>query len=102
MRLSIDEVIEGEVARSVKKGYLPEQFSDNAKRMITQVFDKYLHVPTKNLRDLAKQNDGQAAVNAFKRVFEITTDDADLAQYKQKKMQKPSPEMIQRLKGENT
>ena len=102
MRLSIDEVIEGEVARSVKKGYLPEQFSDNAKRMITQVFDKYLHVPTKNLRDLAKQNDGQAAVNAFKRVFEITTDDADLAQYKQKKMQKPSPEMIQRIKGENT
>ncbi len=101
MRLSINEVIEGEVARSVKKGYLPEQFSDNAKRMITQVFDKYLHVPTKNLRDLAKQNDGQAAVNAFKRVFEITTDDVDLAQYKQKKMQKPSPEMMQQLKGEN-
>ncbi len=101
MRLAINEVIEGEVARSVKKGYLPEQFSDNAKRMITQVFDKYLHVPTKNLRDLAKQNDGQAAVNAFKRVFEITTDDTDLAQYKQKKMQKPSPEMMQQLKGEN-
>ena len=101
MRLSINEVIEGEVARSVKKGYLPEQFSDNAKRMITQVFDKYLHVPTKNLRDLAKQNDGQVAVNAFKRVFEITTDDVDLAQYKQKKMQKPSPEMMQQLKGEN-
>ena len=101
MRLSIDEVIEGEVARSIKKGYLPEQFSDNAKRMITQVFDKYLHMPTKNLRDLAKQNDGQAAVNAFKRVFEITTDDANLAQYKQKKMQKPSSEMMQRPKGEN-
>ncbi len=101
MRLSINEVIEGEVARSVKKGYLPGQFSDNAKRMITQVFDKYLHMPTRNLRDLAKQNDGQAAVNAFKRVFEITTDDTDPAQYKQKKMQKPSPEMIQRLKGES-
>ena len=101
MRLSINEVIEGEVERSVKKGYLPEQFSDNAKRMITQVFDKYLHMPTKNLRELAKQNDGQAAVNAFKKVFEIETDDSDTIQYKQKQMQKPSPERMKQLKGEN-
>ncbi len=101
MRLSIDEVIEGEVARSVKKGYLPEQFSDNAKRMITQVFDKYLHMPTKNLREMAKQNDGQAAVNAFKKVFEIETDDSNLKQYKAKPSQRPSPEMMKRLKGEN-
>jgi len=85
----------------VKKGYLPEQFSDNAKRMITQVFDKYLHMPTKNLRELAKQNDGQAAVNAFKKVFEIETDDSDTIQYKQKQMQKPSPERMKQLKGEN-
>ena len=99
MRLSIDEVIESEVARSVKKGYLPEQFSDNAKRMITQVFDKYLHVPTRNLREMAKQNDGQGAVNAFKKVFEIETDESDPKQYK-KQGQKPSPEMMKRLKGE--
>jgi glutamyl-tRNA reductase len=93
-------VIEGEVARSVKKGYLPEQFSDNAKRMITQLFDKYLHMPTKNLRELAKQNDGQAAVNAFKKVFEIETDDSNPIRYKTKQSQRPSPEMMKRLKGE--
>ncbi len=99
MRLSINEVIESEVARSVKKGYLPEQFSDNAKRMITQVFDKYLHVPTKNLREMAKQNDGQAAVSAFKKVFEIETDQSNPKQYRNKG-QKPSPEMMRKLKGE--
>jgi len=99
MRLSIDEVIEAEVARSVKKGYLPKQFSGNAKRMITQVFDKYLHVPTKNLREMAKQNDGQAAVNAFKQVFEINTDDSNPKQYK-KQQKKPSAEMPARSKGE--
>jgi len=95
MRLSINRVIEDEVARSVKKGYLPEQFSDNAERMITQVFDKYLHIPTRNLRELAKQNDGQSAVNAFKSVFEIDTEDSNTKQYK-----KPSPEMMKRLKGD--
>ncbi len=100
MRLSINEVIESEVARSVKKGYLPEQFSDNAKRMITQVFDKYLHVPTKNLREMAKQNDGQIAVNAFKKVFEIETDDSNPKQYKKKQAQRPSPEIMKQRKGE--
>jgi len=99
MRLSINEVIESEVARSVKKGYLPEQFSENAKRMITQVFDKYLHVPTRNLREMAKQNDGQAAVNAFKKVFEIETDESNPKQYK-RQGQKPSPEMMRKPKGE--
>jgi glutamyl-tRNA reductase len=99
MRLSIDEVIESEVARSVKKGYLPEQFSGNAKRMITQVFDKYLHIPTKNLREMAKQNDGQSAVNAFSKVFDIDTETTNPKQYK-KQGQKPSPEMMKRLKGE--
>lgn len=100
MRLSIQEVIEGEVARSVKKGYLPEQFSENAKRMITQVFDRYLHVPTRNLREMAKENDGQAAVNAFKQVFEIDTDDSNLARYKRSSGQKPSPEMMAKYAGE--
>ncbi|HIP62468.1 MAG TPA: glutamyl-tRNA reductase, partial [Sulfurovum sp.] len=96
MRLAIDEVIEAEVARSIKKGYLPEQYSENAKRMIVQVFDKYLHQPSKNLREIAKQNDGQSVVDTFKAVFDINTDDSDPKQYK-----KPSAEMMKKLKGEN-
>ena len=96
MRLAIDEVIEAEVHRSIKKGYLPDAYSDNAKRMITQVFDKYLHEPTERMRSIAKQSDGQSVVDAFKEVFDLNTDNADLKKYK-----KPSPEMIKRLKGES-
>ena len=82
MRLSIEDVISQEVARSVSKGYLPEQYSSNAKRMITQVFDKYLHEPTSNLRKLAKGSEGQKSINAFKEIFSINTDDTDFAKYK--------------------
>ena len=64
--------------------------------MITQVFDKYLHEPTKRMRSIAKQSDGQSVVDAFKEVFDLNTDNADLKKYK-----KPSPEMIKRLKGES-
>ncbi len=98
MRLYINEVVEGEVARCVKKGYLPEQFSENAKRMITQVFDKYLHEPTKNLRAMAKDHDGQAAIDAFKKVFEIDTEGFDASQYK-RNAHKPSAEMIAEFKS---
>jgi hypothetical protein len=48
---------------------------------------------------MAKQNDGQSAVNAFSKVFEIETESSDPKQYK-KQGQKPSPEMMKRLKGE--
>jgi len=82
MRLAIEEVIAQEVARSISKGYLPEQYSSNAKRMITQVFDKYLHGPTSNLRRLAKGSDGQKSVNAFKEIFSINTDGTDFSKYK--------------------
>jgi len=82
MRLAIEDVISQEVARSISKGYLPEQYSSNAKRMITQVFDRYLHEPTSNLRKLAKGSDGQKSVNAFKEIFSINTDDTDFSKYK--------------------
>jgi len=95
MRLSIDEVISSEVARSVKKGYLPSAYSDNAQKMIRQVFDKYLHQPSHNIRNIAKQSDGQNVIEAFKLVFNINTDDSDPQKYK-----KPSAEMLKKLKGE--
>jgi len=96
MRLTIDEVIAGEVKRSIKKGYLPEAYSDNATKMIKQVFDKYLHQPSHNIRELAKNSDGQNIIDAFKAIFDINTDDSDPQKYK-----KPSAEMIKRLKGED-
>ncbi len=95
MRLTIDEVIAGEVKRSIKKGYLPEAYSDNATKMIKQVFDKYLHQPSHNIRELAKSSDGQNIIDAFKAIFDINTDDSDPQKYK-----KPSAEMLKRLKGE--
>lgn len=96
MRLAIDDVIKAEVQRSVQKGYLPETYSYNAQRMITQVFDKYLHKPTHNMRSIAKDSDGQILVDVLKEVFNLNTDNVDLKKYK-----KPSPEMMKILKGES-
>ena len=82
MRLQIDGVIDAEIARTIRKGFVPSGHEANMKRMITQVFDKFLHEPTKRLRTISKESDGAATIDAIKMIFEISTEDIDPKQYK--------------------
>ncbi len=82
LRLRIDDVIEAEIARTVKKGFVPAGHEANLKRMVTQVFDKFLHEPTKRLRAISQENDGSVAIEALKEIFDISTDDVDPQKYK--------------------
>jgi len=82
LRLRIDDVIDAEIARTVRKGYVPAGHEANMKRMITQVFDKFLHEPTKKLRAISKESDGAATIEAIKEIFNISTEDVDPKKYK--------------------
>jgi glutamyl-tRNA reductase len=82
LRLQINDVIDAEIARTVRKGFVPAGHEANMKRMITQVFDKFLHEPTKNLRAISKTSEGAATIEALKEIFGISTDDVDPKQYK--------------------
>ena len=82
MRLSIEEIVKQEVQRVIKKGFLPKEYEKNLEYMGMQLFDKYLHNPTKKLRELSKESEGTVAINAFKEVFDINTDSVDPIKYK--------------------
>jgi len=82
LRLQIDAVIDSEIERTVRKGFVPAGHEANMKRMITQVFDKFLHEPTKNLRAISKTSDGAAVIDALKQIFDISTEDVDPRKYK--------------------
>ncbi len=82
LRLQIDAVIDSEIERTVRKGFVPSGHEANMKRMITQVFDKFLHVPTQNLRAISKTNEGASAIDALKEIFGISTEDVDPKKYK--------------------
>jgi len=82
LRLQIDAVIDSEIERTVRKGFVPAGHEANMKRMITQVFDKFLHEPTKNLRAISKTSDGAATIEALKEIFGISTEDVDPKKYK--------------------
>ncbi len=85
MRLDIEEALEYELQRAIKKRHVPKEYEENMRRMLRQSFDKYLHIPTRNLRQASKESNGSRTIEALKRIFEINTDDIDPGKYKSSK-----------------
>ncbi len=82
MRLDILKLVQSEVERVIKKGYLPKEYEENIKYMGVQMFDKFLHLPTKTMRRLSKESEGGAYIDAIKEIFQIDTDNIDPQIYK--------------------
>jgi glutamyl-tRNA reductase len=69
MRLEIEGVIEEVLQKALKEGYVPQAYEANMKKMAQQMFNKYLHQPTKNLRALSGDMDDVDYVDAMKKIF---------------------------------
>jgi len=82
MRLDIEDIVKSEANRVVKKGYIPKEYQENLEYMAIQLFDKFLHKPTKNLRDASKESEGAEVIDAIKQIFSIDTDSIDPKKYK--------------------
>ena len=82
IRLNIQDIVKQEVTRVTKKGHLPKESSENLEYMALQLFDKFLHNPTKKMRELSKESEGTVAINAIKEIFNVNTDSVDPQQYK--------------------
>ncbi len=82
MRLDIDKIVKEEVSRVIKKGFVPSEYRENLEYMAKQLFDKFLHNPTKKMRSLSKESEGSAAIEAIKEIFDINTDSIDPKIYK--------------------
>lgn len=82
MRLDIDKIAKEEASRVVKKGFIPKEYQKNLEYMAKQLFDKYLHKPTKNMRAISKESEGMEVIESIKRVFDINTDSVDPKKYK--------------------
>jgi len=82
MRLNIEQIVKEETQRVIKKGYLPKEYKDNIEYMALQLFDKFLHKPTKNMRAISKENEGIEIIEAIQEIFEIDTKSIDLKKYK--------------------
>ncbi len=83
MRLQVEEAIEAELNRAIKKRFVPNEYRENMRKMAEQMFNRFLHNATQNLRQSSTDEDGSNQVEAISKIFDINIDDVNLKQYRE-------------------
>jgi len=82
MRLQVDDAISKELERAIYKKFVPEAYRENMEKMAKQMFNRFLHNATQNLRQSSSDTDGSNKVGAIRDIFEIDTEDIEDSKYK--------------------
>jgi len=82
MRVHVSDAIDEEMKRAIKKGFVPIEAEENMRKMAEQMFKRFLHDPTQNLRKSSTQKKNANCIESVKRMFNIDTDNIDFKQYK--------------------
>jgi glutamyl-tRNA reductase len=82
MRQNVSAAIEKEMQRAIKKGFVPAEYEANMRKMAQQMFNRFLHDPTQNLRHSSTEKKNANCIEAVKKMFNIDTEHIDAKQYK--------------------
>jgi len=82
MRLQAKSAIELELERAMKKKFVPREYEENMRKMAEQMFNRFLHDATQNLRRCSSETSSGKQVEAIKDLFEILTDEKNAKKYK--------------------
>ncbi|RUM44550.1 MAG: glutamyl-tRNA reductase [Hydrogenimonas sp.] len=82
IRLQAKDAAIAEVKRAVKKGFIPKETEENVEKLVLNAFNKFLHMPTKQLREVAEQPRADTIIEAMKYIFNADTDVKMMDQYK--------------------
>ncbi len=82
MREHVSAAIEKELQRAMKKGFVPAEYEANMRKMAEQMFNRFLHDPTMNLRKSSTEKKNANCIEAVKKMFNIDTEHLDFKQYK--------------------
>lgn len=82
MREHVNQAIDAEIERAIKKGFVPAESEANMRKMAEQMFKRFLHDPTQNLRHSSTEKKNANCIEAVKKMFNIDTDNIDFKQYK--------------------
>jgi glutamyl-tRNA reductase len=69
MRLDVEATIETVLQKALKKGYVPQAYEANMRKMAQQMFNSYLHKPTQNLRQLHGDVDETDYIDVMRQIF---------------------------------
>ena len=82
MREHVSEAIDKEMYRAIQKGFVPAEHEANMRKMAQQMFKRFLHDPTQNLRHSSVEKKNANCIEAVKKMFNIDTENIDFKQYK--------------------
>ncbi len=71
LRDKAKECSQKEIKRSVKKGYIPEEFEETVEKILHCAFNSFLHTPTKKLKELAEKPESDTIVQSIQEIFEM-------------------------------
>ncbi|RDU62616.1 glutamyl-tRNA reductase [Helicobacter sp. MIT 14-3879] len=60
-----------EIDKAIQKGFLPESYRQNIQKTIHNVFNVFLHTPTKNLKEISSSSQLKEIENSLKILFNI-------------------------------
>lgn len=78
IRLQAKQCAEIELEKALKKGYLKGSNTEEARKLIHQVFKAFLHSPTIKLKHLQGEIQSDTIINAMRYVFDLKSDLEDL------------------------
>jgi len=82
IRLDVNDSIEKELQRAIKKGYVPSEYEANMRKMALQMFNHFLHKPTYRLRKSSREKESLCPIEAISGMFDIDTQNIDAQRYK--------------------
>ena len=83
MRRQVGDAIDKEMQRALKKGFVPAEHEENIRKMAEQMFNRFLHDPTQNLRHSSADKKNANCVETVKKLFDIEIDRCDLVVYQE-------------------
>ena len=71
LRFLADEAVEKELVRCFSKGYLPKEQEQNIKKAMQSSFNRFLHNPTKMLRNSSKAGKTDQLLESLQAFFDL-------------------------------
>jgi len=82
MRLQVKDAIDKELTRAIDKKFVPKEYRENMEKMAEQMFNRFLHDATQNLRQCSADISAGKRIEVVKEIFDIATNDRNAKKYK--------------------
>ncbi|MFT7823170.1 MAG: glutamyl-tRNA reductase [Sulfurimonas sp.] len=83
MRSQVSNAIEKELLRAIHKRFVPAEYEANMRKMAEQMFNRFLHDPTQNLRHSSADKKNINSIETIQKMFDIEIDRCALTKYKE-------------------